>query len=146
MADGYPIKLVRDNMAIIDRSEGLRYRRVESPDEHRRRLHAKLVEEVGEYLIDPSVNELSDILEAIKCLAWVDCGVNFDAVEAAAAKKFDERGGFREGTVMETIEPCHAALVDSVGWPTVPSHIAGTDGAKPWIEGRDAAIRAAMEK
>jgi predicted house-cleaning noncanonical NTP pyrophosphatase (MazG superfamily) len=104
MADGYPIKLVRDRVAEVDTSEGLAYRPVRSPDEHRRRLRAKLVEEVGEYLIDRSVEELADILEAIQCLAVFDCGVPFQVVEDMASEKFAERGGFREGVVMETIE------------------------------------------
>jgi predicted house-cleaning noncanonical NTP pyrophosphatase (MazG superfamily) len=105
MAEGYPIKLVRDRVAEIDTSEGLRYRPVHDQNEHVRRLRAKLVEEVGEYLIDPSIREAADILEAIECLAWIDLGVNFEAIERAAAQKFAERGGFRHGTVMETIEP-----------------------------------------
>lgn len=35
-------------------------------------------------------------------------------------------------------------LEDYVTWPKVPDDIAGTDQAKHWIEGRDAAISAVM--
>jgi predicted house-cleaning noncanonical NTP pyrophosphatase (MazG superfamily) len=101
----YPIKLVRDRVAEVDTSEGLTYRPVVDHDEHVRRLRAKLVEEVGEYLIDPSVGELADVIEAAESLATVDLGVSIVDVWNAIREKHDDRGGFTEGTVMETIEP-----------------------------------------
>lgn len=104
MAEGYPIKLVRDRVSDIDTSEGLRYRRVRDRDEHVKRLRAKLVEEVGEYLIDPSVGELADISQAVEDLARADLGVSEVEVWNAKREKFEERGGFSEGVVMETIE------------------------------------------
>ncbi len=33
-------------------------------------------------------------------------------------------------------------MAEEITWPTVPDEIAGTDAAKPWIEGRDAAVAA----
>ncbi len=74
-------------------------------DEHAARLRAKLVEEVGEYLAQPSIGELADILEVVHALAYVDVGRTFAAVEQERDRKWHERGGFNRGLVMETVEP-----------------------------------------
>jgi predicted house-cleaning noncanonical NTP pyrophosphatase (MazG superfamily) len=111
MAEGYPIKLVRDRVASIDTSQGLAYRPVADLGEHMRRLRAKLVEEVGEYLIDPSRGELVDVHQVVRDLAFVDLrlgetpGLAVASLEPATAQKFEERGGFIEGVVLETVEP-----------------------------------------
>jgi predicted house-cleaning noncanonical NTP pyrophosphatase (MazG superfamily) len=111
MPEGYPIKLVRDRVASIDTSQGLAYRPVADRDEHVLRLRAKLVEEVGEYLIDPSLDELADILQVVEDLALVDVPeapgdhrLSLAMLRFRQYKKHNERGGFTEGVVMETIE------------------------------------------
>lgn len=115
-ADGYPIKLVRDNIEHALRARAdeedvaptLTYERIEdradAPEqgrvEHVKWLRKKLVEEAAEYLLDPGVGELADILAAIRALAIVDLGVSWHAVQAEEMRKHQERGGFVKGTVM----------------------------------------------
>lgn len=105
MADGYPIKLVRDRTANVDTSEGLRYRPVRDRDEHVRRLRAKLVEEVGEYLIDPSLDEAVDIVAAVEALVSVDLECRLTDLMRTCEEKWAAWGGFEQGVVMETVEP-----------------------------------------
>lgn len=104
MADGYRIKLVRDRVEEIGPGRAFTYKPCRNRDEHVHLLRQKLGEEVVEYLLDPSVGELADILEVIESLAWLDLGVTWEEIDQAADQKFRERGGFREGTVMEAVE------------------------------------------
>lgn len=107
MSDGYPIKLVRDRVSEIDTSEGIAYRPVKDRAEHIRLLHQKLLEEVGEYLAEPSMAELADIYEVLIALAIVELReILVDRrIQQAKSRKFAERGGFDDGVVMVTVEP-----------------------------------------
>jgi predicted house-cleaning noncanonical NTP pyrophosphatase (MazG superfamily) len=98
---GYVVKLVRDRVhQRIGGNRDILYERVGSRQDHVRLLRAKLVEEVGEYLIDPSRGELADIFEAVRSLAVVDQRTSMLEIEEIADAKVIERGGFLEGMVM----------------------------------------------
>lgn len=98
---GYLVKLVRDRIGErVGPARGFHYEAIEFKDQHVRLLREKLGEEVVEYLCDPSLGELVDILQALEDLAVVDLGKSWMEVEDAADRKFRERGGFRNGTVM----------------------------------------------
>lgn len=64
------------------------------------RLRAKLVEEAVEYLTNPSPGELSDVLEAVRGLAYHDMQLAdtyegcMKAIEWHADRKREDRGGF----------------------------------------------------
>lgn len=105
MAEGYPIKLVRDRVGDVDTSEGIRFRPIEDRARLVALLRAKLIEEATEYLLEPSVEELADLLEVVRALAYHDLRESFATVEQARQRKKRQRGGFHRGTQMETVEP-----------------------------------------
>lgn len=94
-------KLVRDKIpAIVEERTGARPpRRKADREEYRRLLERKLAEEVAEYLADPCLEELADILEVILHLAG-EAGFTPEELEEARRAKEDERGGFRDRQVM----------------------------------------------
>lgn len=100
----YPVKLVRDGVAkYLDGS--LTYEPTENREEYIRLLRAKLVEEAVEYIQDPSLSELGDVLEVVRALAENDLGSSLTDVLRFAERKFLDRGGFTgpafdSGTVM----------------------------------------------
>jgi len=97
-------KLVRDRIpSILDR-EGVRYRfrKVESEDEYREYLLKKLREEVEEFAENPSEEELADILEVIDAIV-VAYGFDRGRIGEVKEKKLVERGGFREGVLVEIL-------------------------------------------
>ena len=67
---------------------------------------------------------------------WIRELIEEGGVDDSYAEKVLEAADLleRDGAVLEAL--------DAIDWPTVPASIAGTDQAKPWIEGRDAAARA----
>ncbi|PJE76396.1 hypothetical protein COV05_04795, partial [Candidatus Uhrbacteria bacterium CG10_big_fil_rev_8_21_14_0_10_48_16] len=70
------------------------------PTEYKSRLHAKLVEEVEEYLESESSEELADILEVIHSLTALQ-GVPREQLQHLQNKKRDERGGFEKRIVLK---------------------------------------------
>ena len=101
---GYIVKLVRDRIARVGPARGFTYDRCLDSAQHRKLLRAKLLEEVGEYLLDPSMEELADVYEAVYALAVVDQGADIVAVGHAARRKREERGSFIEGTIMVAVD------------------------------------------
>src|SRR5690349_17637751 len=98
-------KLVRDRMPEIIRAKGevpIVYQA--EPDEYRRRLRDKLVEEVGEFLDEgegereAALEELADVLEVVHALA-VELGSSAEEVERIRSAKAAERGAFAERVV-----------------------------------------------
>lgn len=99
-AAGYPIKLVRER--IGERLGGvgtITYEPVPDGETHTALLRAKLIEEAVEYLLDPTVGELADVLEVVWALSE-RCHGGTSSVERAAMSKYRERGGFINGVVM----------------------------------------------
>lgn len=100
-ADGYPVKLVRDYIGERLGGEGtITYEPIHDEAAHVALLRRKLVEEAIEYLMDPSVGELADVLEVVWSLAAVDLRAPFEVVSQHAKTKRVERGSFKRGTVM----------------------------------------------
>lgn len=100
-AGGYPIKLVRDHIGERLGNDGtITYEPIHDEAVHVGLLRRKLVEEAVEYLTDPSIAELADVLEAVWSLAAVDLKAPFEVVERRAKTKRQERGGFKRGMVM----------------------------------------------
>ena len=87
-------KLVRDGIpAIIERSGRRCVVRVLGAQEYVERLDQKLQEELNEYLVDGSIEELADLVEVIRAAA-IARGSTWEALEAVRIKKLHERGGF----------------------------------------------------
>jgi predicted house-cleaning noncanonical NTP pyrophosphatase (MazG superfamily) len=95
-------KLVRDEIprVIRENDEEPITHRVEG-DAYEERLAAKLREETDEYLEDRDPEELADVLEVVETLVEV---VGREEIERLRAEKAEERGGFREGIVLEAVE------------------------------------------
>lgn len=91
------VKLVRDK---VGRSTDTVHYRELTLAEHQKALRSKLLEEVGEYLQAPSVDELADIYEVVRTLAPVDLGVLFATVEMVAEVKRRRRGALGSGQGM----------------------------------------------
>lgn len=92
-------KLVRDRIPEIIRQNGLAPEVYQASDEeYRRRLRAKLSEEVEEFLQADeasALDELADVLEVVLALA-ADLGVDEAELRTAAAEKAVKRGAFRD--------------------------------------------------
>ena len=100
----YVVKLVRDKVGdLLAGDNRVTYEPAEehlSHDEIIQLLRAKLIEEATEYLLNPSVGELADVLTVVEALAYEDLGCGLNRVQVEAMRKLEERGGFDSGTVM----------------------------------------------
>jgi len=96
--------LVRDGVPELLAREGrlVRVERV-SGRELCEALLAKVEEEVRELREAPSVEEVADVLEALKAVARHCLGVEWGAVEEVAGRKRVERGGFEKGLIAEYV-------------------------------------------
>lgn len=96
-------KLVRDRIpGIIVAAGDVAVTRVLEGDEYRQALIAKLREECDEFIIDPSVGELADVLEVVRALASLIASPG--ELERVRLQKLAERGGFEERIYLESTE------------------------------------------
>ncbi|HET9256904.1 MAG TPA: nucleoside triphosphate pyrophosphohydrolase, partial [Pseudonocardiaceae bacterium] len=87
-------KLVRDRIPEIIRQDGLTpIIETASPEDYAHYVHAKLEEELQEYLNSGDVTEVADILEVCFAAAALH-GVDQDELLAIARRKRQQRGGF----------------------------------------------------
>jgi predicted house-cleaning noncanonical NTP pyrophosphatase (MazG superfamily) len=99
--DAVKEKLVRDKIPEIIKKEGRKpIFRVAEDKEFPLLLKKKLIEETGEFVRDPSLDELSDILEVMMALAG-SMGLTWEEIQNACNKKRHEKGGFAEGFVLK---------------------------------------------
>lgn len=98
-------KLVRDNIpAIIRQQGGTPITRTLDSREYARYLEEKLREEVEEFLAEPSLQELSDILEVLEAMAQLQ-GWPSEAARQAKADKARRSGAFRHRVFLEKVLP-----------------------------------------
>lgn len=88
------MKLVRDRIGDFVGDSTVSYEQIDNPAEAVVALRVKLIEEAVEYLRDPSIGELADVLAVVEALADADLCCGFAEIERAAAVKYEERGGF----------------------------------------------------
>lgn len=89
-------KLIRDYIPqIIEANGGKAKIRTLSDEEYTRCLESKLDEEVGEYHLDKTVEELADILEVVYALA-ATLGCSREELERIYQEKHHMRGGFEK--------------------------------------------------
>ena len=94
-------KLVRDKVPEIIAADGARYKtHIAKGDEYRGKLRTKLLEEVREFLEEPSAKELVDILEVINTIAELEFG-GVDEVERIRKERVEKRGGFGKRIILE---------------------------------------------
>lgn len=103
MGKHYPIKLVRDDIENAVGGGVITYEHADH-ETHRRLLRRKLIEEAIEYLEDPCVEELADVLEVVEALAYIDLEISStDLLKVQKEKKWN-RGSFDDGVVMSIIK------------------------------------------
>ena len=94
-------KLVRDHIPEIIRAKGTTpISHVADTEEYRLKLREKLLEEVAEFLADPSAEEIADIQEVLFALAD-DLEISHDELERIRLKKAEERGTFKGRIILE---------------------------------------------
>lgn len=99
---GYPIKLIRDQTTEIIGDHGdLFYDHIPKA-ERAPWLRRKLIEEAAEYMADPDISELADVLAVVEGLAATHGLTLTQLVDVAAA---DPRGGFLTGRMMRGYHP-----------------------------------------
>lgn len=94
-------KLVRDKIPEIIKQKGdTPVTHIADEEEYKQKLHEKLKEECAEFLEDPSIEELADILGVIDAICEYR---NFDKEELQSVKnkKAEERGGFKERIILD---------------------------------------------
>ncbi|MFD2657925.1 nucleoside triphosphate pyrophosphohydrolase [Gracilibacillus thailandensis] len=97
-------KLVRDHIPAILEKKGLSYQtKILHNSDYKDALHAKLQEEIKEYLEadkdHESLEELADILEVMHALAKTH-GADIAKVEEIRKKKAEDRGKFEDKVLL----------------------------------------------
>ena len=97
-------KLIRDRIPEIMDSKGKQYtiRQTDTKMEKEIYLKKKLIEEVHEFLSEPSIEELADISEVLLSLAN-SLGYAPEELEHARKSKHHSRGGFKDGFILEEV-------------------------------------------
>ena len=97
-------KLIRDKIPGIMRAEGKNFKaHIASVDEYEQKLKEKLLEEVNEFLEEPSLEELADVAEVFgTILAVMDYSI--EDLELQMRKKSEDRGAFVERIILESVE------------------------------------------
>lgn len=94
-------KLVRDRIPrIIEEHGNIAITHEASLSEYKQQLHAKLVEEVDEYLQSEETEELADILEVIHSLTSLH-GIHREQLTWIQTKKREERGSFDDKIILD---------------------------------------------
>jgi len=104
MSNSLP-KLVRDCIPQIIEETGstctVSY--VNDGKEHVKWLKLKMLEEIEEFIDEPTYNEAADVVEVIKALCYLN-GLEWESVLGAATSKQETHGGFYSGIVLETVD------------------------------------------
>lgn len=96
-------KLVRDKIPQVIEAAGKKFDvRKADREEHYKLLEAKLQEEVKEFLEDKNLEELADVMEVLFGLAE-NMGYSEENLIKKRLEKKEERGGFKEGIVLERV-------------------------------------------
>lgn len=96
-------KLVRDKIPQIIEASGKRCTcSILSNDEYTEMLDQKLTEELNEYQVSKSMEELADLLEVMIAVAKAR-GSSIEEVESIRLKKAEERGGFDKQILLKEV-------------------------------------------
>ena len=94
-------KLIRDKVPEKIEKSGSTYKlHVASDVEYWSKLRSKIGEEVNEFLEDPCIEELADIVEVLYAVSDFKFGGR-DNLEKERLKKFEKRGGFEKKLILD---------------------------------------------
>lgn len=97
-------KLVRDKIPeIIKKNGDISFFHNALEKEYEEALVVKLNEEVNEFLENPSIGEVADILEVLHAICNLK-NISLDNLEEIRKKKVEERGGFKQRIILERTE------------------------------------------
>lgn len=97
-------KLVRDKIPQVIEEDGRRCETsIVSKEQLLPLLEEKLKEEVNEFMQDRNLEELADIMEVVFGLAE-NLGYSEEDLLKKREEKKEERGGFKEGVFLKTVE------------------------------------------
>lgn len=95
-------KLVRDRIPDILKEKGIKYySHIANKEEFEEKLYKKLREELDEFMDEPSVEELADMLEVIDAIRTFH-NINLDELKTVKSRKKRERGSFIDRIVLDT--------------------------------------------
>jgi len=98
-------KLIRDRIPEIIENDGKEpiYKTITDEKEFLQLLIEKLLEEVNEFKVDPSVDELADILEVTNTIRKIQKW-HPRLIESIRRKKLNERGGFSKKLFLVSVK------------------------------------------
>lgn len=95
------VKIVRDQIPLlVGHERGAVIYQGASREQVVEGLRKKLVEEALEYLLDPSAEELADVIEVAHALRHWDLDISPTELHEIGTRKRDERGAFFDGIGM----------------------------------------------
>ena len=96
-------KLVRDKIPEVIEADGKKCDiHIADKEEYGKLLEEKLKEEVDEYMEAKNLEELADVMEVLFGLANM-LGYSEEELLQKRQKKLEERGGFKNGIVLERV-------------------------------------------
>lgn len=97
-------KLVRDKIPeIIEKGGGKCKYHFADDDEYDIKLSNKLLEEVNEFIENPSIHEMIDILETLESIRK-KYRYTITELKELKAIKLNERGGFNKKIILDNVE------------------------------------------
>ncbi len=107
-------KLVRDKIPEVIEKDGHKAKfKTLSEKAYLSALDKKLLEEVKEYQVDKSLEEMADVLEVLYAICSAR-GYKIDELEAKRVEKHMNRGGFEKRLFLEYVEDDEANQIGTV--------------------------------
>lgn len=95
-------KLVRDKIPDILKEKGIECdSHIADNNEYENELYLKLQEELEEFILEPSTEELADMLEVLDAIRNFH-NISLDDLKSVKLNKYKERGAFRKKVILDS--------------------------------------------